>query len=167
MEVKDIKVQLHCNEHANLDSLPLRFGFNFSTKGSKSTKLLYIFDIKNIQSTSACDRLKVCGEFYNPDLSIKCVGTFVLLNEHAKSNEFFSEIDGKIPSVVTVWSKNLNCRKSIELEKVLSKKLRDLRISNQISVDEIKKLHPLYAQGKITTPQDLINALENLRRKPQ
>lgn len=135
---QQIKALVVAKEHANCDSLPLRYGIHF-TKDSElqlnEVRLLY----KDYQYP---DRFHVDATFIS-GIGAKASGHFVIGSKPG--------YDG--PVVFTVWQHDL------ETEMRLSEVMKLLRKSNFICPEDLIELHPLYVSGKLSTHADLVYQL--------
>ena len=120
------------HHHANLDSFPFRYGIHFS-----KTTSLKIFNCRNY-------KWQVNGEKF------EVLADFVGKNEKIESGLFILAItDFPNPRVVTVM------RNDVEAEFFLSKLLRSLRESGEVTTDNFLEWHPLYLSGEANTFEKL------------
>jgi len=136
-------VKILSNAHANLDSFPLRFGFNFPFD-SPSSSLTLTYDQKDMQEGKKKNTYSVLAKFINPETNKEEKGFFVLVNNYVKNT---------LDEVITVM------RERTHTEKSLSEVMKYLRLSGEITVNELIQMHPLYKNGKITQHADLIKHL--------
>lgn len=135
---KKCTVYIKADEHANLDSLPFRYGFTFQ----KNTKL-EIFACENWEKDSKEENVsKVDAKFLNPD-GIECKGHFVLLDNKAQH-----------PPVMTVINKD------VPSEHYLSDKLRVLRKQNVLTTSDLIILHDYYVSGEASTVVGLLASVK-------
>lgn len=126
-------------DHANMDSLPFRFGLHF-----KKDMILDVFDVTDQQQDfRKADRFHVNASFRDPDSPKAPIhrGHFVLL-------------EGALPMVVTVWRTD-----DAETETYLSELIRNLRRDGVIGVDDLLKLHPEHVSGGLRTAAQLLARL--------
>jgi len=115
-------VTVKCNEHANLDSFPFRYGFSFD----KDTQL-ELEDIRNQNNfKDEKGRYHIDANFINPKTNKIDKGHFVL-------------IENSINTVVTVW--RMGSGKSRQAEHVLSETLRAARDKKLIMVSDLIDMH--------------------------
>ena len=132
-------------EHANQDSLPFRYGFNFSQNQD-----VLLFDCKNYvweQNTPDFKKYKCFANFEDPKKNL-LKGYFVIL-----------EIAQDYPIVATV------IRKDIDTEFYLSNLLKNLRKEKKISVSELLEMHPLYEKNQLNSSAQLFEYLIGKRSK--
>ena len=121
---QNISVYVHHDQHANLDSLPLRFGFYY-----KKNTVLDLHDCTNFEH-QADDRVKFRAKFAD-SRGDEVEGTFIGLKN-----------SGKYLKLITVW------RNDQRTEEDLSVHLRKLRESHQITPDELVEIWPDYIKGE-------------------
>ena len=161
MKNVDIKVAIRCDQHANEDSLPLRYGIYFNPPGPFKRKIITLFDLGEIiNDREFINRKHVIASFYDDDFNIHR-GHFVLAQNDNPEEDFLGFNGGSYPCVVTVWRPELGY--SADKETQLSATLTDMRKKGQVTKDELVKMHPLYLENKIWNYGDLINALAILR----
>lgn len=135
---QQLNVLVIAKEHANCDSLPLRYGIHF-TKDSElelnEVRLLY----KDYQYP---DRFHVDATFTS-GMGDKTSGHFVIGSKPGHNG----------PVVFTVWQHDL------ETEMRLSEVMKLLRKSNFIYPEDLLELHPLYVSGKLSSHADLVYQL--------
>lgn len=137
-QVKDsqsLDVVVLCNEHANCDSLPLRYGMHFTT--DEKIKLSRITLSKRIQKDS--DRIGLDAYFHDSN-NIERFGQFVI-----GARRGFDK-----PVLITVW------RNDTDTELHLSEVMISLRKREWLTPKVLLDLHPMYIQGKIATHADLV-----------
>lgn len=130
-----VQVFIAATEHANQDSLPLRYGFYFKNDSW--------VDIKRTSEPSRNkqeDNIEFTGEIMDHD-GISHEGYFVI---RAFKNDY---------KLVTTFNKK------IKTEHELSKVLQYLRISGRITCDWLVKKSPMYAKGKLNTHAAIVEAL--------
>jgi hypothetical protein len=128
-----------CREHANCDSLPLRFGVHFAEDtriALRDVRFLYV-------DAKYADRFHVDAQFSSDGLDH--AGRFVVGIRRG-----YREL-----VVVTAWRHDANT------EARLSEVMTALRTKGFISPQTLLDLHPLYLAGKIRTSADLIEQLAN------
>jgi hypothetical protein len=135
------------NEHANLDSFPLRYGFQFE----KNTDLEIHCDPSTLspdKNPKYKNRYNVIAKFTNPTNNRTERGVFYLINN--QNNKFYDN-----DKVITV----IRYLDEAENEHHLSEVLKSLRISNEITPQDLIKFHPLYMTRQLSTHADLIRIL--------
>ena len=135
------------NEHANLDSFPLRYGFVFE----KDTQLEIHCDPSTLRpdkNPKYKNRYNVITKFTNPTNNRTERGVFYLINN--QNNKFYDN-----DKVITV----IRYLDEAENEHHLSEVLKSLRISNEITPQDLIKFHPLYMTRQLSTHADLIRIL--------
>ena len=135
------------NEHANLDSFPLRYGFVFE----KDTQLEIHCDPSTLRpdkNPKYKNRYNVIAKFTNPTNNRTERGVFYLINN--QNNKFYDN-----DKVITV----IRYLDEAENEHHLSEVLKSLRISNEITPQDLIKFHPLYMTRQLSTHADLIRIL--------
>lgn len=140
-------VTVKMNEHANLDSFSLRYGFTFDN----NTELEICCDPSTLRpdkDPKKKDRYNIVGTFTNPKTNVTETGIFYLINN--QNNKFFDN-----DKVVTV----IRYCEDEDAEHHLSVVIRLLRISQDITSDELIKYHPLYINRQLRTHADLIRLL--------
>lgn len=139
METYNVRVLK--SAHANLDSLPLRFGIHF-----KADQVLMLNVIKEMgEDPQFRDRFHVVGKFKDPTnhLSKEQLGHFVLEQKPSDRD----------PSLVTVW------RNDRDTEWGLSTTMTNLRKDGFVTVEQLLDMHPLYLAGKIVDSAGLVKYL--------
>lgn len=134
----DIEASVIASDHANCDSLPLRYGIHFDRDevlSLRRTRLLYI-------DYQYSDRLHVDAEFDGADGS-PVTGHFVIGAKRGYSH----------PVVITVW------RHDLDTETKLSEVMKLLRKSGFITPKDLLALHPLYSSGEISSHAHLVQQL--------
>lgn len=145
MNSKILDVTVAKDEHANLDSLPLRFGFNFV---EDTTIELNVISSKPDKNHS--NREVLNATIHSPLTGLLEHGFFVV---QTISQDSYKKL-------VTVW------RNGIETEAGLSDLLRSMRSNGMIDVSWLKQKHAHYKAGKIRTSADLIDILVRERAAP-
>lgn len=133
-----IRVLVPSNCHANLDSLPLRFGIHFLTD-----TVVEPLDCKDLGADERyADRRHYEARINDPNdpVAPPQIGHFVLGDRYQKGEW----------TLVTVW------RKDVESEYFLSQTLRQLREDNSLSPGILLKIHPYYKKGQINSSAALI-----------
>lgn len=132
----NLSVYIKHDEHANLDSLPLRFGFYF-----KENTVLDLFE---------------CGDFkHQEDNRIRFTGKFIDSRGDEVEGTFVGLKDaGKYLKLVTVW------RNDQRTEQDLSSHLRTLRENHQITPDELVEIWPDYVKGEASSVAGLIATIK-------
>ena len=133
-----MEVYVDANAHCNLDSLPLRFGFNFDR-----SQIITLEVIGPKMDAKRPDRFLVEAWIVNPETNEKLSGTFILTNEKSKGAH----------SLVTAW------RHEADSEFYLSEVIRMLRKQGSITPEWLKANHRLYVIGDLRTHADLIRIM--------
>ena len=135
---RDLEATVIARDHANCDSLPLRYGMHFECDAVlplRRTRFLYT-------DYQFSDRFHIEAEFDGADGS-PVTGHFVIGSKVGQSR----------PVVITVWRHDLNT------ETRLSEVMKLLRRSGFITPKDLLALHPLYDSGEITSHADLVQQL--------
>lgn len=138
IHMKNYYVTVKKFAHANMDSLPLRYGIHF-----KADQVLALNVIKDMgRDPQHYDRFHVEATFKDPTnpFSQEMVGHFVL--------EQMPEADS--PSLVTVWRNDRNT------EWGLSTTMTKLRRDGFVTVEQLLEMHPLYLDGKVIDSAGLV-----------
>jgi hypothetical protein len=115
-------VTIKCNEHANLDSFPFRYGFSFD----QDTQL-ELEDVRNQNNfKNEKGRYHIDANFVNPKTNKINKGHFVL-------------IENSINTVATVW--RLDSGSTRQAEHVLSETLKAARLKKLITVVDLINMH--------------------------
>ena len=146
METYNVRVLK--SAHANLDSLPLRFGIHF-----KADQILVLSVVKEMgPDPQLRDRFHVEAKFKDPS--------------NPESREFFGHFvleqgpRDRDPSLITVW------RNDRDTEWGLSSTMRKLREGGFLSVEQLLEMHPLYMAGKVIDSAGLVQHLSaNIAKK--
>jgi len=133
-----MEVYVDANAHCNLDSLPLRFGFNFDR-----SQIITLEVVGPKMDAKRPDRFLVEAWIVNPETNEKLSGKFVLTNEKSKGAH----------SLVTAW------RHEADSEFYLSEVIRMLRKQGEITPEWLKANHRLYVIGELRTHADLIRVM--------
>ena len=134
-------------EHANLDSFSLRYGFVFE----KDTLLEIHCDpstLKPDKNPKNKDFYNIIAKFVNPSNNRTERGVFYLINN--QNNKYYEH-----DKVVTV----IRYLDDTETEHHLSEVMKSLRKSKVITPEWLIKMHPLYMDRKLKTHADLIELL--------
>ena len=135
------------NEHANLDSFPLRYGFQFD----KNTDLEILCDPSTLnpdKNPKYKDRYNIIAKFINPINNRTERGVFFLINN--QNNKFYDN-----DKVVTI----IRYLDDAETEHHLSEVIKSLRISKDLTPHDLINLHPQYMTRQLSTHSDLIRIL--------
>ena len=135
------------NEHANLDSFPLRYGFQFD----KNTDLEILCDPSTLnpdKNPKYKDRYNIIAKFINPINKRTERGVFFLINN--QNNKFYDN-----DKVVTI----IRYLDEAETEHHLSEVIKSLRISKDLTSQDLINLHPQYMTRQLSTHSDLIRIL--------
>lgn len=134
----NFQVLVIAQDHANCDSLPLRYGLHFEHDTLIDlTQARYLY-----ADYQYPDRHHIEARFQDQDGQLT-VGHFVVGNKRG-----FAE-----PVVITVW------RGDVSTEMRLSEVMIALRKRGLITPQTLLELHPLYVEGKVSTSADLIEQL--------
>ena len=145
-ESDSLDVVVICNEHANCDSLPLRYGMHF--KDDETIKLSRITFSKRTQK----DPNRIGLEAYFLDSNrVEQSGQFVV-----GARRGFDK-----PILITVW------RNDTDTELHLSEVMISLRKDGYLTPEVLLDLHPMYKQGKIAKHADLVVLLGNTLSEQQ
>jgi hypothetical protein len=131
-------VHVPSQEHANCDSLPLRYGMHFETD-STITLSRITFTNKPQKNT---DRISLDAYFLDSN-NEEQFGHFIVGARRGYDN----------PVLVTVW------RHDADTEEHLSDVMRSLREGDLLSPQALIELHPDYRSGKISKHADLVMIL--------
>lgn len=135
---KNLKVLVIAQDHANCDSLPLRYGLHFENDTFIDlTQSRYLY-----ADYQYSDRHHIEARFQGEGGQLT-VGHFVIGNKRG-----FAQ-----PVVITVW------RGDVSTEMRLSEVMIALRKRGFITPQTLLGLHPLYVSGKVSTSADLIEQL--------
>ena len=140
-------VVIKYNEHANLDSFPLRYGFQFD----KNTELEIYCDPSTLnpdKNPKYKDRYNIIAKFKNPLNNRTERGVFFLINN--QNNKFYDN-----DKVVTI----IRYLDEAETEHHLSEVIKSLRISKDLTPYDLINLHPQYMTRQLSTHSDLIRIL--------
>jgi len=140
-------VIIKMNEHANLDSFPLRYGFTFE----KDTELEIHCDpstLKPDKNPKYKDRYNIVAKFVNPSNNMPETGIFYLINN--QDNKYFD--NDKVITIIRHLDEK-------ETEHHLSEVIRSLRLSNDLSCQDLIKMHPLYMTRQLSTHGELVKLL--------
>jgi hypothetical protein len=129
---QDMMVDVVYHHHANSDSFPFRYGIHFNR-----TTSIEIFNCKYYKWQKNGEKFEVQADFIGKDDKIEN-GLFIL-----------AITDFPNPRVVTVM------RNDLETEFYLSKLLRSLRESGEVSTNDFLDWHQLYLSGEANTFQKL------------
>ena len=132
---KILNVYLKQNEHANLDSLPLRFGFYFS-----DNRVLELFNCENAKRLpdENSEKYRVKASFNGLDNKER-TAIFILLVDK-----------GKYPIVKTLWIGDFYS------EELLSNHIKSLRKLGKINPNNLIKMHPYYINNEANTVSGFI-----------
>lgn len=136
--VSEVKVHVLGREHANCDSLPLRFGVHFPSDAVITLKRLKFLFVDSTYS----DRFHV-DAWFSLDDGEEHSGHFVLGTRRGYSDLV----------MVTVWRHDSNT------ESRLSEVMIALRAQGFLTPKILLELHPLYRDGQLSTSVDLIKQL--------
>ena len=134
-------------EHANLDSFPLRYGFTFT----ENTKLEILCDpstLKPDKNPKYKDRYNIVAKFINPNNDLTERGVFYLVNNQKNRNY----ANDKVITIIRYFDER-------KTEHHLTEVIRALRESNDITCQDLIKLHPIYMSRQLSSHADLIRLL--------
>lgn len=140
-------VTIKQNEHANLDSFTLRYGFQFES----NTELEIQYDPSTLnpdKNPKYKDRYNIIAKFINPTNNRTERGVFFLINN--QNNKFYDN-----DKVVTI----IRYLDEAETEHHLSEVIKSLRISKDLTPHDLISLHPQYMTRQLSTHSDLIRIL--------
>jgi hypothetical protein len=140
-------VNINHLEHANLDSFPLRYGFTFT----ENTKLEILCDPSTLRpdkNPKFKDRYNIVAKFTNPKNFLTERGVFYLINNQKNKNY----VHDKVITIIRYLDER-------ETEHHLTEVIRALRESNDITSQDLIKLHPMYMSRQLGTHADLIRIL--------
>ncbi len=136
--MKNYFVMVNKSAHANMDSLPLRFGIHF-----KTDQLLTLNVVKEMGADPQHrDRFHVEAVFKDPThpTSDDMLGHFVLEQR----------VGDTYPSLVTVW------RNDRDTEWGLSTTMTKLRRAGFLTVERLLEMHPRYLAGEVVDSAGLV-----------
>lgn len=133
--INSLNADLYANEHANMDSLPFRYGFQYPR--DRTIELYKASDWEQQKN----DRYKVTASFQDVRGNEQR-GTFILM-----------KTPSPILKVVTVW------RNDQKNEFYLSELMKNLRKDGKIRVSDLIDLHPRYLSGELVSMSALFDAL--------
>jgi len=139
-------VHVLSQEHANCDSLPLRYGMYFD---ADTTITLTNISLTNKPQKMA-DRISLDANFIDTN-GKEQFGHFIIGSRKGYDN----------PILITVW------RNDADTEEHLSDVMRNLRESNWLTPLVLKELHPDYLSGKISSHADLVLLMSRTMSKEQ
>ena len=138
----DILVESGPKSHANMDSLPLRFGTHFESDA-----------VVTLEHIISAERQVV--EKKRQEIRHRVVGT-ILINEKRFPDTTIILGDEKRqgrPFLITIW------RNDTDTERGLSDLLVRLRKLNQVTPQMLMELYPSYEKGALQTRDDLVVGL--------
>ncbi len=140
---KKILIHVDSNGHANLDSLPLRYCFNFTTNETLELRDCETWEKNQHKKNDGSFEIRflVDAVFTKPD-GKPDHGRFVLA-DHGR----------KHLNLVTVWKNDQ------EAEEKLSFYLKDIRKEGNITTEELIRLHDFYKNDEANTVSGLIASL--------
>ena len=143
---KTTEVHVDCRGHANLDSLPLRYGFYFSANSTITLTNCKNWTQSSIQKSNGKEeeRFVLDAEFVTPD-GTSDYGRFVL------ANHGFEHMN-----LVTVFKHDSST------EKNLSDHLTKARKEGSLTPEDLVELHPYYVSGKARSVAGLIGIIKEI-----
>ena len=136
-----IKIYIKADEHANLDSLPFRYGFYYPKNA--------VVDVSECQDWQRCPessdgksekKFRVKGSLVSPD-GVKVSGQLILVDNRSQHLK-----------LVSIWPMDN------PTENNLSDRLRYLREKGKLTPERTIRLYPYYRDGKANTVDDLLAA---------
>ena len=141
-----VQVFLPANQHANLDSLPFRYGIHFQHDQYLQLSKLSNFAPGKDEGFIVLDaNFSIKGDFQKNQQE-EYHGRFVLLKQSHGDKGF---------KVVTVW------RNESRDEFNLSELMKSLRKAGKLSPSDLLELHPRYLSGELNTIDKLFDTLVN------
>lgn len=135
-----LRIKVVANEHANMDSLPLRFGVHFS----EDTEI-ELFDCKDLGPDEQIkERQHFEAKFRITPSASAQLGHFVL-------GDYYGTGDW---TLVTVWR-----NKDHRDEFYLSETLKQLRKNGMLNPEKLLEMHPKYLKGQINSSAALVEHL--------
>lgn len=146
MNTDTITVHVDRRGHANLDSLPLRYGFTFETNSIIRLTNCSNWDENNAKKRDGSIEIRhlVDAEFIKPN-GERDYGRFVLA-DHGYEN----------PNLVSVWKHDGST------ERQLSDHLTKARKEGSLTTEKLIELHPYYASGEATSVAGLISTIAKI-----
>lgn len=137
-DMKTYNVTVKKIAHANMDSLPLRFGVHFKVDQVLTLNVINEMGVDPQHS----ERFHVEAMFKDPENvdSADMFGHFVLEQR----------LGEKLPSLVTVW------RNDRDTEWGLSTTMTKLRRAGFLTVEQLLEMHPFYLAGKVVDSAGLV-----------
>lgn len=141
-----IEVHVDCRGHANLDSLPLSYGFYFASNSTMTLTNCKNWTQSLIQKSNGKEeeRFVLDAEFVTPD-GASDYGRFVL------ANHGFEHMN-----LVTVFKHDSST------EKNLSDHLTKARKEGSLTPEDLIGLHPYYVSGKARSVAGLIGTIKEI-----
>ena len=131
-----MKVIVQAKEHANLDSLPLRYGFTYD-----GDTIINLINIKKNEKQKN-GRFRIVAEFTD-DNGKRGDGTFIVDSDDPRGN-----------ILVTVWR-----NENRHAEEGLSDTMVSFRKENLIKTQNLINWHPRYLDGQLTSKDDLLKII--------
>ena len=148
-------VKVLAGEHANMDSLPFRYGIHFKSDG-----YLMLSGIRNVEPGRRDGFVELDATFETRDLIWGAVDKFgnPVDETHAADPETYRALVlvkslALYVQVVTVW------RNDGQDEFYLSELMKRLRKAGRLTPEVLLDLHPRYLSGELTSMESLFSAL--------
>ena len=136
-EYCDMDLFVACDDHANLDSLPLRFGVTY-----EQNTTITLTDIE-VEARQNNGRYRITAGFKIPD------------KEYAKGTFIVDKDDPRGNFLVTCWRNDGN----IKTELHLSECMKANRIAGYINTNQLLNWHEKYLSGELRTKDDLVSLI--------
>ncbi|MDN2481171.1 sulfatase [Vibrio agarivorans] len=137
MSRSQLSVLVKHQEHCNIDSFPLRFGFTFD----EDMECTVLLESKGRQDHRYEDRTLYEGVLIHPLTDDRFYGTYVIANNNASN------------VLITAW------RNDIDTEYYLSAVMKMLRKSGVLTTQDLLNFHPRYESKQLNSHADLVLAL--------
>ncbi|CAM3031207.1 sulfatase [Vibrio rarus] len=137
MSRSQISVLVKHQEHCNIDSFPLRFGFTFD----EDMECTLLLESQARQDHRYEDRSVYDGVLIHPETDERFYGTFVVADNNSSN------------VLITAW------RNDIDTEYYLSAVMKMLRKSGALTTQELLNFHPRYQDKQLNSHADLVLAL--------
>ncbi|GEA51445.1 hypothetical protein VIN01S_22490 [Vibrio inusitatus NBRC 102082] len=145
MSPAQLSVLVKHQEHCNIDSFPLRFGFSLK----EDTECVLLLESKAKTDSKYKGRKVYEGTLIHPESDNYFPGTFVVAENNHRN------------VLVTAW------RNDIDTEYYLSKVMQSLRESGVLTTGDLLAFHPRYKNNELTTHADLVLALSQNKSASQ
>ncbi|MFA0082810.1 sulfatase [Vibrio breoganii] len=145
MSSSQLSVLVKHQEHCNIDSFPLRFGFSLE----EDTECVLLLESEAKTNSKYKGRKLYEGTLIHPESDDYYSGTFVVAENNNRQ------------VLVTAW------RNDIDTEYYLSKVMQSLRESGVLDTSALLAFHPKYKNNELTTHADLVLALSQNKSASQ